>query len=355
MSKDISQFKINVTATIREAMKQLDITAEKILFVIDNLDQLFGTLTDGDIRRWILNGGALDKKVDTVCNKNPFFIFESYTVEDVKNKMLDKKINCVPIVDEKKVIKKLLFWNELFDEKFIISAKPKLNIPAVIMAGGKGTRLDPFTKILPKPLIPIGNKTIIEIILDKFAEYQIKRFYLSVNHKAKIIKSYFEEIENPYNISFIEEDRPLGTAGSLKFLENKIEGNFFLTNCDIIINSEYDKIFEFHKSNHNDITLVASMKHFHIPYGVCEIENGGKLIGINEKPEYNFLVNTGMYILKSETLRLIPDKQFFHMTHLIEKIQNENGKVGVFPVSESSWIDVGEWGEYKKALEVIKI
>ena len=355
MSKEINQFKINVNFSIREAMKQLDITAEKILFVVNNYDILIGTLTDGDIRRWILNGGALNKNVDMIYNKHPFYIYEPYRVEDIKIRMLEKKINCVPIVDEKIVIKKLLFWNELFDEKFNISIKTKLKIPVVIMAGGRGTRLDPFTKILPKPLIPIGNKTIIEIIIDKFLEYGIKKFYLTVNHKAKIIKSYFEEIENSFDISFIEEEKPLGTAGALKYIENKIEGNLFLTNCDIIIDSEYDKILEFHTTKQNDVTLVASMKHFHIPYGICEIESGGNLLAINEKPEYNFLVNTGMYILKSDVLKYIPDNQYFHMTHLIEKIKNENGKVGVYPVSENSWIDVGEWGEYKKAMEAFKI
>ena len=354
MEKLIGSLSINSDASIKEAMQQLDFTAEKILFVIDN-NRLLGTLTDGDIRRWILNGGALNETAVKICNKNPLYFFEDFSVNEVKEKMILKKITCVPIINSDYKIIKLIFWNEVFGESFHKFTNFRLDVPVVIMAGGKGTRLDPLTRILPKPLIPIGDKTIIEIIINNFLNYQIQNFYLTINHKAKIIKSYFEELNPPYNISYIQEEKPLGTAGSLKYLEGEIDGNIFITNCDIIVNTNYYDLLEFHKNNDNDITLVASMKHYHVPYGICEIESGGSLVKINEKPEYNFLVNTGMYVIESKVLKMIPRNEFFHMTHLIEKLKKEGGKVGIFPVSESSWIDVGEWEEYKKALESFKI
>jgi NDP-sugar pyrophosphorylase family protein len=225
----------------------------------------------------------------------------------------------------------------------------------VIMAGGKGTRLDPFTRILPKPLIPIGDKSIIEIIIDKFLKYQINHFIVSVNEKSKIIKSYFEELNPPYSISYIHEPKPLGTAGSLKYLDKKDCHSIIVTNCDIIIDADYADLVDSHLKDNNDITLVASMKQYKIPYGVCEIENGGALKTIIEKPEYNFLVNTGMYIIKTESLKLVPFEEYFHMTHLIEKVKAAGGKIGVYPISESSWIDTGEWEEYKNALKAFNL
>jgi len=186
-------------------------------------------------------------------------------------------------------------------------------------------------------------------------EYQVECFYLSVNHKANIIKSYFEELNPEYNLEYLYEDKPLGTVGALKQLEGKIKDNLILTNCDIIIDTDYCDLYKHHIKNKNDITLVASVKHYNIPYGICKIENGGTLINIKEKPEYDFLVNTGMYVLNSDILQYIPKNEFFHITHLIEKIKKMGRKVGVYPISENSWVDTGEWAEYKKAVEKIRI
>ena len=238
-----------------------------------------------------------------------------------------------------------------------MSEKPlrTIDLPVVIMAGGKGTRLDPFTKILPKPLMPIGDKTVVEMIIESFVEYGIKLFYLSVNYKSKIIKSYFEELNPPYRVEYIYEDKPLGTAGSLKTLYGKLNGSLLVTNCDIIVKTDYADLVDFHFENKNDITLVASLKNYNIPYGVCEIENGGLLTRIMEKPEFNFLVNTGMYVLQAETLELIPDNELFHITHLIETVKEKGGRIGVFPISENAWIDTGQWAEYKKALQQLNL
>ena len=175
-------------------------------------------------------------------------------------------------------------------------------------------------------------------------------FFISINHKAKIIKSYFEELSPSYSIEYIEETKQLGTIGALAFLTGKLSKPILVTNCDIIIDTDYNELLEFHLNNNYDISLVASVMQHKIPYGICEIENGGILSKFSEKPEYSFLASTGMYIINKSLLQLIPENTFYHITHLIEKVRGNGGKVGVFPISENSWFDTGEWQEYRKTL-----
>ena len=349
----MNELMIKHGARIKDALKQLEETERKTLFVIDDESRLIGTLTDGDIRRWILAEGSLEGVVEHICNKTPRVAAIDYDAEQVKREMLENKIGCIPVVNTDRRVVEILFWENLFGEGVARKQVNPIELPVVIMAGGKGTRLDPFTKILPKPLIPLGDKTVIEIIIDSFVKCGVAEFYISVNYKSKIIKSYFEELDPPYSIHYINENKPLGTAGSLRQICGKIDTSIIVTNCDVIIKSDYHDIVEQHLATGNDITLVASLKNYSIPYGVCEIENGGTLNRIREKPEYNFLVNTGLYVLQPETLQLIPENEFFHMTHLMEKVKLNGGKVGVYPISDKSWIDVGEWAEYKNALNQI--
>ena len=346
----IDALMIRCGSRVRDALKQLEETERKTLFVVDNAKRLVGTLTDGDIRRWILGEGGLDGMVENICNTNPCVAHGDYDVEQIKKEMLEKKIGSIPVLNANREVVDVLFWENIFGEGFLLKQPRPIELPVVIMAGGKGTRLDPFTKILPKPLIPLGDKTVIEIIIDSFVKCGVGKFYISVNYKSKIIKSYFEELNPDYEIEYIHEDKPLGTAGSLRYLCGKLATSLIVTNCDVIIRADYREIVDHHFSDGNDITLVASLKNYSIPYGVCQIESGGRLSRIQEKPEYNFLVNTGMYILKPETLELIPEGEFFHITHLIEKVQGAGGSIGVYPISEKSWIDTGEWIEYKNAL-----
>jgi dTDP-glucose pyrophosphorylase len=342
---------IRCGSRVRDALKQLEETERKTLFVVDDEKRLVGALTDGDIRRWILAEGNLDGTVEKICNTNPCTVHEGYDVEWVKKEMLGKRIGAIPVVNTRKEVVDVLFWENLFGATLVRKLARPIELPVVIMAGGKGTRLDPFTKILPKPLIPLGDKTVIEIIIDTFVDCGVASFYISVNYKSKIIKSYFEELNPPYAIEYLYEDKPLGTAGSLRQLRGSIKTPLIVTNCDVIIKADYRDIVEHHISSRNDVTLVASLKNYSIPYGVCEIENGGTLSRIQEKPEYNFLVNTGMYLLQPETLELIPENELFHITQLIEKVQGAGGRIGVFPISDKSWIDTGEWIEYKNALK----
>lgn len=335
-------------------MEALDKTAEKVLLVVDEKQKLIGALTDGDIRRHILKNQDLVGTIKDIYNKNPIYIFqEDYDQEKIKKVFTDKVINLIPILDRKHVIVDYITWEKVFGNNRK-HEEQQLNIPVVIMAGGSGTRLAPFTKVLPKPLIPIDDKPIIDHIIDRFRKYGMNEFYMTIHHMSKIIRAYFEEKNPDYSITFAEEDEPRGTAGSLKLLKDKLSKPFFVSNCDIIIETDYADIFSFHKKNTYDITLVASAKQYDIPYGVCELNGNGSLSCIKEKPRYNFLVNTGLYVLNPNVVDLIPDNGLFHITHLLDKIRENGGTVGVYPVSEKAWIDIGQWAEYRKALKMIE-
>jgi dTDP-glucose pyrophosphorylase len=349
--KDIT---IHPQATIKEAMGSLDKTAEKVLLVVDENQALIGALTDGDIRRYILKGQDLTGTIENAYKLNPISIFqEDFDSDKIKKVFLENKIDLIPILDQNRKVVDFITWEKAFGN----NRKPenqKLDVPVVIMAGGKGTRLEPFTRVLPKPLIPVGDKPVIDHIIDRFRVYGISEFYLTIHHMSKIMRAYFEEKEPDYSIGFAEEDEPRGTAGSLKLLADKLNKPFFVSNCDIIIEADYADLYRFHTQNKYDITLVALAKQFNIPYGICELNGGGSLERIKEKPEYNFLVNAGMYVLNPTVLELIPDNQLFHITHLIDKIKENGGQIGVYPVSERARVDGGQWAEYRKALKVIE-
>lgn len=337
---------------IKDALKKLDKTAKKVLLIVDNEKRLLGTLTDGDIRRYILSGRSLENDIKEVFNKDPVFLREEeFSLATAKKIILEKKIELLPILDKKDKIVDFLSWNELFSEKKHPKKRKILNIPVIIMAGGKGTRLDPFTKILPKPLIPIGDKPIIEIIIEEFKMQGVNQFFVTLHHKSEMIEAYFNGIEKDYNIKFIKEKVALGTAGSLKLFESYSDDIFIVSNCDVLIRSGYEKFVNYHKENKALITILSPIKYFKIPYGVIKFKKGGKVEAIDEKPEYTFTVNSGVYIMNKESLRFIPKNSFYNMTDLIETLLNNNRKVMMYPVNEKDYIDIGQWEEYKKAIE----
>jgi len=347
MMKDIT---VQTDITIRQAMKIIDKAPVKCLIVIDDNQKLLGTLTDGDIRRSILAGVKFSENISSGYNKAPTVLSkEKVTPKEAKHLLDDLKLDLIPIVDENHMVVDYITWSRMDDEN-----QPKKlmsSVPVVIMAGGKGTRMEPFTKVLPKPLVPIHEKPIIEHIIEHFTNVGCLDFHMTVNYKSKILKAYFEELQPDYQVHFVEEKKPLGTAGSLRYLDSKFQQSFFVTNCDIIIKTDYANLYEFHKKGNYDITLVASAKEYVIPYGTCELNRDGHLSQINEKPTYDFLINTGLYILNPDILKLIPANKVYHITHLIEEAKNKGKKVGVFPIDDDAWIDVGQWAEYKKAID----
>ncbi|MFH1645556.1 MAG: nucleotidyltransferase family protein [Candidatus Omnitrophota bacterium] len=338
--------------TVKSALKRLDEVATKVLLVVDSDDRFLGAITDGDIRRHILKGKSLNDSVSKIYNKHAISMKkDDFSMELAKEWLITNKVELIPVLDDQNRVVNFTTWTEAFSGQGEQFNSKKIDLPVIIMAGGKGTRLDPFTKVLPKPLIPIGDKTIIEIIMEKFSRYGVKDFYISVNHKAKMIKSYFEEMNSKYTVFYIEEDKPLGTAGSLRFMASKIKDSVIVSNCDIIIDCNYCEIVEFHQMNNYDITIVGSFRNFVIPYGICEIGSNGLLTNLKEKPEYDFIVNTGMYILNKDVLKLIPKNEKIDITDLVTKVRSNHGKVGVFPISEKSWTDIGQWEEYRKVVD----
>ena len=332
-------------------MKALSQSGQKCLVIIDKKNTLLGTLTDGDVRKAILKGADINSTIENIYQSKPLVLEKNkFRPDEVKQLFAKNKFDLIPVVDKKGELKNILYKESILNNG-INGLKKKLYVPVIIMAGGKGTRLEPFTKILPKPLIPVHEKPIIEHIIEKFTEIGCTNFHLTVNYKSKILKAYFEELHTEYQLNFVEEDEPLGTAGSLRLLDHKfINKPFFVTNCDIIIKADYSNLYSFHKQGGYDITLVASAKEYVIPYGTCELNSDGYLSHINEKPKYNFLINTGLYVLNPDVLELIPEKKIYHITNLIKDAKNKGKKVGVYPIDDDSWIDVGQWTEYQKTI-----
>ncbi len=352
MNKILSHFQILDTLSLKETLRQMGVAKEKVLFVVDQNNRLLGSISDGDIRRWILSEGGLSENIGNIYNKSPRVLKEGHDISQVKRIMIDEKLEALPVVDRNGVLINILFWRDVFSEEQKLK-RSDLNVPALIMAGGKGTRMDPLTRILPKPLIPIGERPIIEIIMERFMEFGCRQFYVTLNYKGKMIQSYFDSAESKYDIHFVWEETPYGTAGGIRLASDRIDApHFFVSNCDILVKADYHDIFRCHVEENHDLTIVGSMKHFTVPYGVLEVKNGGLLQDIVEKPEYDFIVNTGMYLVKSETARLIPPNTKLDFPELIQNLKKSGGKIGIYPVGEHSWIDIGQWQEYQKAIKI---
>jgi dTDP-glucose pyrophosphorylase len=351
---DINKFIGNTSITIVEAMEKIDINAKGILFILDNKGSLTGCITDGDIRRWILKSGDLSASVDKAMMKNPIFLSLEQK-KDAHKVMREKAITALPIVDMQQQIQDIVFWSGYQQIDTDEKNRDLSNVAVIIMAGGRGTRLYPYTKILPKPLIPIGETPIIERIINCFTQYKINSFYLTVNYKKGMIKSYFADINPEYSLKYIEEDKPLGTCGSIKLIEDKFDDSVFVTNCDALILADYKDIYEYHKKSENEITIIAALKNVVIPYGVLNIQENGEVVNMEEKPHLSYLINTGMYIIKPKVISLIPDGEMFHMTDLINVVMNNGGKVGMYPISEDSFLDMGEFSEMKRMEEKLNV
>lgn len=348
----LAQISVPIQLTIKQALRKMDEGGKRILLVVND-GILEGVITDGDIRRWILANGDLSAEVDKIVNRSPITIQEdSFSIDEAKRIMTERGIECVPIVDKNRHLSSIVFWIDVFENR--TPAFGHVEIPVVIMAGGQGTRLHPYTKILPKPLIPVGEKPIVEHIIDRFFSYGCKEFLLSVNFKAAMIRAYFAENDGAYKIDYVEEKTPLGTAGSLALLPPMAAERFFVTNCDILVTADYSDIHEFHVREKNLITVVASLKHFKVPYGVMEID-GKELRGMKEKPEFDFFINTGMYLMERSVLQRICRDEFCDMTTLIARCLEDKQRVGVYPVSEKSWLDMGQLEELDGMLTALGV
>ena len=344
---DVRDFLIDENATMIEAMELLDRVAKKVLFVLRE-GRFVAAITDGDVRRWILRKGNLDAKVKDIANYSPKYLLERDRAR-AKSFMKRRSVEALPILNDSMDIVSVVLWDD-----GEIKSKRTLDIPVVIMAGGLGTRLYPYTKILPKPLIPIGEIPIAEHIMNKFHRCGVSHFYLVVNHKKNMIKAYFNEIVRDYSVDYVDEEVPLGTGGGLSLLKGRIDSTFILSNCDILIEEDYEKIFNFHQKESNLITMVCSLKHIKIPYGVVEIGESGEIEKMQEKPELSFFTNTGMYVAEPEIIDELKECEAIGFPDIIERYRNLGRKVGIYPISEKSWLDMGQFDgmeEMRRRLE----
>ena len=349
--RDISSITISPSTTLLAALKTMDERKVKTLFVFEGC-HFEGLFTLGDIQRAIIKNIGLDKEVGSILDRHKIYGYKIETEDAIREKMRSIRAEVMPILDDNGVIVDIWFWDDLFNEQEP-NNRPKIDLPVIIMAGGKGTRLKPITNVIPKPLVPIGDKTILEVIMDQFESIGCHKFYMSVNYKADMLKYYLGQLNHRYDIEFFMEDKPLGTIGSVSLLKGKITTPFFVSNCDSINEQDYRDVWDYHVNNRNDMTIVTMVKSFKIPYGVIETGKDGLMTALREKPEQTYQVNTGVYILNPELIEEIPQGQFFHITHLMEKVQTRGGRVGCFPVSEHSWKDMGEWSEYLKMINVL--
>ena len=303
---------IEENKTVLEAMKQLDKSAKKILFVHDN-GVLLASITDGDIRRWILKKGDLKMPLKCVANYQPQYLFEE---EANKAMYIMKKydIDAIPIINKEHIIKKIIYFNDTEITRAFFDKE----LPVVIMAGGLGTRLSPYTNILPKPLIPIGDYPIAEHIIHQFYTYGCRQFYMIVNYKRNMIKAYFDELEKDYSLEFVVEEKALGTGGGISLLKGKIQETFILTNCDILINDDLTKAYKQHIQTGYPITMVCSLKNFTIPYGVVNIDENGSVHSMQEKPNMSFFTNTGCYFVEPEVIEKLSYNEPIDFPDVIE-------------------------------------
>jgi dTDP-glucose pyrophosphorylase len=348
----IKEITIYSNATIHEALTQMDSCGRKLLIVFDKDEGFSGIISIGDIQRAIINNIPMTEKVNGILRKHIQVAYDNESLVQVHKKMLEERIECMPVLNIKGNLINVVFWEDI-SEKEEKRIERHLNIPVVVMAGGEGIRMRPITNVLPKPLIPLGDKTIIEHIMEQFSAIGCNSFLLSVNYKAEMIKYFLGDNNfNKYKISYFQEDKPLGTAGSLSLIKDIIHSTFFLSNCDILIDQELGAIYDFHVENKNKITLVAALKTIRLPYGTLRTKEDGLLIRLVEKPDYTFKINSGLYILEPEVINEIPENQIFHITDLIEKLIIKKERIGVFPVSEGSWKDIGNWDDYLRNIKI---
>ncbi|MCL2424824.1 MAG: sugar phosphate nucleotidyltransferase [Oscillospiraceae bacterium] len=339
---DLSQVIVHPDMHVIDAMAVINENGKCIAFICEN-NRLLATVTDGDIRRHILSKGDLNVPVSNVGNYQFKFAKLEHDVEYLEKLRKKQRLTCIPILDDDGRLVDVYFPYECEKKQ-----KHCLDIPVVIMAGGKGTRLAPFTDVLPKPLIPIGDMTITEHIMNRFYNCGCNDFTMIVNYKKELIKAYFSEVLYKGNLLFVDEDEFQGTGGGLKLLEGVFESTFIMTNCDVIVDIDYNELLKHHRNSGAVITLVCAFMKVRVPYGTIELDEKGSPIKLVEKPEYPLLTNTGLYVIEPSFLEEIPSNAFVHITELIQQLIDDGKSVGVYPITENQWSDMGSIEEMEK-------
>ena len=339
--KNIGDIVVSEDTPLIDVLKIIDKSSKQLALVVDKNKKLLGTISDGDIRRGLLNNVSLKDSVENIYFKTPTVANINDTREEIIDICTSKKIHQIPIVDNNGNLVGL----EILDE--LVSKEIKVNT-VVLMVGGLGTRLRPLTENTPKPMLLVGGKPILQTIVEKFASYGFVNIIMCVNYKSNIIQDYFGDgSQFGVHIEYILEDKRMGTAGALSLLRDKPNESFFVMNGDLLTNINFEHFLEFHQSNNAVATMCVQEYDFQVPYGVVNIEDG-KIKSIEEKPTHKFFVSAGIYMLDSKCIDLIPKDEFYDMPTLFEKLIDMDAKTCSFLLREY-WLDIGKIEEYEKA------
>ena len=339
---NISRIILNPTDVMRKAIEVLDNEALRIVLVADNNQQLLGTITDGDIRRAIINHKGMDTPIKEIMHKDPVVVSSSDSQDSILSLMKRLNILQVPVVNDKREIIGLEILHDLLINK-------KHENPVFLMAGGFGTRLYPLTKNKPKPLLKVGSQPILERILKQFINAGFFKFYISIHYKAEMIKNYFGDGSKwGVDISYIYEDEPLGTAGALGLLpKDDINLPLIMMNGDLLTNVNFRKLLDYHNTHGGKATMCIREYDVQVPYGVIETK-GQQITNIIEKPVHKFFVNAGIYILEPKLVKQIEENKYLDMPELLEQQINAGERVNSFPLHEY-WLDIGRIEQFEQA------
>lgn len=332
---------VSPTATIMQAMQIIDQNSSRMVLVVSSDNNLLGTLTDGDIRRAILNQSTLGSAVQEIMNSNPTTVQIGTPLTMIRSIMEKRDLLVMPVLKDGKVIE-LINFKDFF-------SKPKIENPVLLMAGGFGKRLGNMTKSCPKPMLKVGNKPIMETILISLVEAGFKHFYISLHYLPELIKDYFGDGSQwGVDIEYIYETEPLGTAGGLGLMP-KINNDLplLVMNCDLLTKLDFASLINYHNVSHSDITMCVREYEYEIPYGVIET-SGDKLIGVVEKPTKSHFVNAGIYVVGQRALQSVARNEYLDMPQLINRCLSQQASVQVFPVHEY-WLDIGQYDDFERA------
>lgn len=337
---------INKNITMLDALSCICALAPEplVLFVLDDENKMVGTLTDGDTRRALIKGASTSDKVETImhCDFNFMRVEELENVKELKRQK-ELQMKLVPVLDKDMHIVEIINL-----EKY----KTRLPIDAVLMAGGKGERLRPLTEKTPKPLLPVGDKAIIDHNVDRLISFGIKHISVTVNYLGEQLEEHFREPRNEVQIQTVREPKFLGTIGSIKFVPEFYNDTVLVMNSDLFTNINYEDFYLHFKEHNADMSVAAVPYSVSIPYGILDIEERRNIKGLLEKPTYDYYANAGIYLIKRSAIDLIPEDTFFNSTDLIEALIAQGRKVIRFPLN-GTWIDIGNPQEYKRANELV--
>ena len=330
-------------ASVKDVMQVMDKSALQIVFVVDEDNRLLGAVTDGDVRRSILRGGDLSQPVATIMNIHPISALQGTERAALLRLMKAKTVRQIPLVDEENHLVGLAQMEELL-------YRPRRDNAVVLMAGGLGTRLRPLTDKIPKPLLKVGTKPILETILESFLDAGFHRFYFAVNYKSQMIEDYFGDGSRfGAEIAYLHENKRMGTAGALFFLPEQPKAPILVMNGDLLTKVDFGALLDYHIEQGATATMAVREYNYQVPYGVIDFD-GEQITGIREKPSYSFFVNAGIYVLSPEAVAQVNKEEFFDMPQLFDELVTAGKKTTVFPVREY-WLDIGRMDDFQRAQE----